>query len=445
MMITYNMQRRLFRLIIFLATICFLISCKSGSVNLFKATSPHEMYQSKLVSAGLDKTTMGADWISAASMSMQKALSITIPYQETGYFAAENVNAAAYKFNAVRGTKIQVSLQKKPTDGARIYIDIWQLPTAGSAKLLASADTLGNDIKLDIDETGAYLIRLQPELLRSSGYTLEITTGPSLGFPTKTGKNNIQSFWGDGRDAGNRKHEGVDIFGKLRSPVVATNDGTVVKVNENNLGGKVIWFRPKGKDYNLYYAHLDEQIAKEGQNVMAGDTLGLMGNTGNARTTATHLHFGIYTFGGAIDPLPFINPVVKPAAKITALVANLNKTLRTKSKVTLRSSSDINSATVTQLAAGTVVKISSATANWYKTELPDGNTGFIRSAELVQVSNPIRKVKITLANSSVYDKPDSLAAVKLNLQEGERVDLLGNFGNYSLISGKNSQSGWIKK
>ena len=439
------MNLRFTKIVVIILITSGFLSCKSGSVNLFKATSPHESYQRKLVSAGLDKTPLGAEWINTASISLQKALSITIPYQETGYFAAEKVNAATYKFNAVRGTKIQVSLQKKPANAARIYVDIWQLPLEGNAKLLASADTLGNDIKLDIDETGNYLIRLQPELLRSSGYTLNITAGPSLGFPTKTGKNNIQSFWGDGRDAGHRKHEGVDIFGKFRSPVIATNDGTVVKVNENNLGGKVVWFKPKGKDYNLYYAHLDEQIAKEGQDVFAGDTLGLMGNTGNARTTATHLHFGIYTFGGAIDPLPFINPTVKPMAKITASIDNLNKTLRTKSKVILRSASDINSTPVTQLAAGTIVKISSATADWYKTELPDGNTGFIRSAELAQVSNPIRKVKITSANYSVYDKPDSLAAVKLNLPEGESVDLLGNFGNYSLVNDKNSRSGWIKK
>ena len=42
--------------------------------------------------------------------------------------------------------------------------------------------------------------------------------------------------------------------------------------------------------------------------VRAGDTLGLVGNTGNARTTAPHLHFGIYRAGrGAVDPWPFLH------------------------------------------------------------------------------------------------------------------------------------------
>ena len=80
--------------------------------------------------------------------------------------------------------------------------------------------------------------------------------------------------------------------------------------------------RPAGKDYTLYYAHLDEQLATDGQSVRAGDTIGLIGNTGNARSTPPHLHFGIYTFGEAIDPLPFVNPNIKEPPAITASLNN---------------------------------------------------------------------------------------------------------------------------
>jgi len=438
------MRYRFTNLISLFLPLIVLASCKTGTMNLFKAGSPHELYQRKLVSAGLDKTAIGGEWINLASGILQKPLTINIPYKETGYFSAENANAAAYRFNAIKGEKIQVSIMKKPAEAAVIYTDIWLEPTGGTIKLLASADTLGNNIALDIEETGNYIIRLQPELLRSAEYTLEITSGPSLGFPTKTGRNNIQSFWGDGRDDNHRKHEGVDIFGKFRSPVVATNDGTVTRVNENNLGGKVVWFRPKGKDYTLYYAHLDEQAAKEGQEVLAGDTIGFMGNTGNAKTTLPHLHFGIYTFSGAVDPLPFINPVIKQATKITAPVSNLNKTFRTTSKVTLRAASDNKSTGIAQIAPGTVVKINSATASWYKVELPNGEKGFLKTTEITQASKALRKLGITTSNTSVYDKPDSLAAVKSKLSAGDKVDLLGNFGNYSLISTNSSTSGWIK-
>ncbi|RZJ64128.1 MAG: M23 family peptidase, partial [Flavobacterium sp.] len=255
----------------------------------------------------------------------------------------------------------------------------------------------------------------------------------------------IGSYWGDGRDNNARKHEGVDIFGSKRSPVLASANGTITRVNENNLGGKVVWLRPNGKDYTLYYAHLDEQVATEGQEVKLGDTVGLMGNTGNAKTTATHLHFGIYTFGGAVNPLPFIDPITKTPSKINASISNLNKTLRTVSKTTLYNLPQNKADAITTLSAGTIVNISAATGNFYKAELPDGNTGFINSNELIQTTKPLQKLKIKLILQKVFDQPDSLAAVKLNLKAGKTVSVLGNFNNYQLISDENSQVGWIIK
>jgi len=45
------------------------------------------------------------------------------------------------------------------------------------------------------------------------------------------------------------------------------------------------------------------------------DVVGYVGNTGNARSTPPHLHFGIYRRGeGPIDPLPFVNGARGPAA-----------------------------------------------------------------------------------------------------------------------------------
>ncbi|WP_316795242.1 M23 family metallopeptidase [Pedobacter agri] len=420
------------------------ISCKSGSVNLFKAASPHEQYKRKLETAGLDKTAMGLAWINASTNSLKKALNINIPYRETGYFDAGKIPAAAYRFSATKGQKITINVVKKPSASA-LYLDLWYFADPTNPRRIASADTLNNPIQYEIDNTGNYLIRLQPELLQSVEYTLEITSGPSLAFPTTSKSKSIGSYWGDGRDNNARKHEGVDIFGSKRSPVLASANGTITRVNENNLGGKVVWLRPNGKDYTLYYAHLDEQVATEGQEVKLGDTVGLMGNTGNAKTTATHLHFGIYTFGGAVNPLPFIDPITKIPSKINASISNLNKTLRTVSKTTLYNLPQNKADAITTLSAGTIVNISAATGNFYKAELPDGNTGFINSNELIQTTKPLQKLKIKLILQKVFDQPDSLAAVKLNLKAGETVSVLGNFNNYQLISDENSQVGWIIK
>jgi murein DD-endopeptidase MepM/ murein hydrolase activator NlpD len=63
-----------------------------------------------------------------------------------------------------------------------------------------------------------------------------------------------------------------------------------------------------------YYAHLSEFGAfKPGDRVMAGDIIGYVGDTGNARGTPHHLHYGVYQFGGgAINPFPLI--AERPAA-----------------------------------------------------------------------------------------------------------------------------------
>ena len=93
---------------------------------------------------------------------------------------------------------------------------------------------------------------------------------------------------------------------------------------------------------SIYYAHLDSILVQSGSRVKRGDTLGLVGNTGNAQTTAPHLHFGVYANGrAAVNPLPFIkrtdsisiNSITQPKdvrAVVSGLVANLRLAPTTK-------------------------------------------------------------------------------------------------------------------
>ena len=423
-----------------------LLSCRSGSLNLFKPASPHQAYRQRLINAGLDKTAFGASWISNADKSLQNALSISIPYKETGYFAAERIPVSSYRFTATRGQKLKVSLNKKPADQFKIYLDIWEQPEDGRDQLLASADTTGNPLELEIKANGVYLMRLQPELLQSGQYTIEITSGPSLGFPVKSSaRPTVKSYFGESRDANTRKHEGIDIFAPFRTPVVAVAEGVVQRVNENNLGGKVVWLRPSGKDYTLYYAHLDEQLAIEGQLVFPGDTLGLIGNTGNAETTPPHLHFGIYTFAGAVDPFPFVKPVTRATPALTASLTLINATVRSIGQASIYSSPESASAALILLKPGTIMHVNAANSSWYSVQLPDGLTGFIQNKQVTGVANPLRKFKVNDSLEHVYDKPDSLAAVKISLSPGKTVDILGSFENYYLIVDSNKETGWISQ
>jgi murein DD-endopeptidase MepM/ murein hydrolase activator NlpD len=427
--------------IIFLTTLLF--SCKTGTVNLFKAASPHEQYERKLTSTGFDKTAAGRAWIVAAQSSLQKPLQVKLPFKDRGYFSSEAVPAVAYSFAAIKGQKISISISQKPVENFRIYVDLMFLENQ-KMKSLAFIDTVKSAVEYEISNTGDYVVRLQPELLTSGEYTLEINYGPSLAYPIKTtSRNNIQSFFGDGRDANTRKHEGIDMFAPRLTPVIAAAEGTVTRVNENNLGGKVVWMRPNGKDYTLYYAHLDKQVALEGQQVAIGDTLGLMGNTGNAKTTAPHLHFGIYASGGAVDPFPYVNPVVKPLPAITAPATNLNATMRTNRSTALYAVAEAGGVTITNLPSNAIVKVNSANRDWYRVSLPDSKEGFLQSNRLVKMAKAISSIKIKAQQQMVLDKPDSTAAVKVIVPVNSPAEVLGYSGNYSLIKALDDVTGWV--
>jgi murein DD-endopeptidase MepM/ murein hydrolase activator NlpD len=104
----------------------------------------------------------------------------------------------------------------------------------------------------------------------------------------------IWSRWGDSRDNGKRVHRGMDIFAKRGTPVIAPIDGVITRVGWNVLGGKVVWLSSRKAQHSFYFAHLAETKVCQGDTVRMGHQLGTVGNTGNARLTSPHLHFGIY-------------------------------------------------------------------------------------------------------------------------------------------------------
>ena len=108
--------------------------------------------------------------------------------------------------------------------------------------------------------------------------------------------------------AGGRKHEGIDIFAKRGTPVVSPVTGIVTTVGSDRLGGNYIRVLGPGRQTH-YFAHLDRfaQI-RRWDVVKAGEVIGYVGNTGNARGGSPHLHYGIYAATGAINPLPLLKP-----------------------------------------------------------------------------------------------------------------------------------------
>jgi len=282
------------------------VSCGSN-VNIFGNKTPHRQYEEKI-----DDTPAGREWLAVSKKVLASPQTIQLPYRHQGNFPNDKSRALALMFTVKQGERVHVELDKQNNSEFVLYADLY-LQDGDELSHLYAADIDSTRFNFDAEETGSYIIRLQPEINGTGLYSLNISTGPSLGFPVSGHKARTGSFWGDDRDGGKRSHEGIDIFAPKLTPAVAAADGYITSVRDGGLGGKTVSLRPTGKKLSLYYAHLDKQLVEEGQFVKKGEVVGLVGNTGNAKHTPAHLHFGIYTYDGAIDPFPFVNQTVKTA------------------------------------------------------------------------------------------------------------------------------------
>ena len=285
------------------------LSCNS-TIKLFGEKTAHEKYADEI-----GNTDDGRQWIAVSKTTLESPHHVQLPYSQVGYFPSNKPKALTLEFTAKQGEKITIDLAKRTDTGFAMYADLFQKKGTATA-YLQSVDSLQAQLSFDASETSIYLLRLQPELYQSGLYDLRITVAGSLAFPVVGNKAKAGSFWGDERDGGKRSHEGIDIFAPKLTPAIAAADGFITSVQEGGLGGKTVWMRVRDKNISLYYAHLDKQLVEAGQKVMKGDTLGLVGNTGNAKYTPSHLHFGIYNYHGPIDPWPFVNNTIRTADEV---------------------------------------------------------------------------------------------------------------------------------
>lgn len=139
-------------------------------------------------------------------------------------------------------------------------------------------------------------------------------------------KKNINDSWHAPRRGGERKHEGQDIFASRGTPVLSATNGYVVSVAENKLGGRTVSVVGAGGRV-YYYAHLDQYAddISVGKGVTPETVLGYVGTTGNAAGTSPHLHFGVYSGRGAVNPLPLLSDRAEPGPAGKAANGRLGK------------------------------------------------------------------------------------------------------------------------
>ncbi|MCQ6277955.1 peptidoglycan DD-metalloendopeptidase family protein [Bacillus sp. EB600] len=101
------------------------------------------------------------------------------------------------------------------------------------------------------------------------------------------------------------KHKGIDIAGKLNSPIFSVDNGVVEKSYYSNSYGNVIFINHQS-NYVTVYAHLSERLVTKGQQVKKGETIGKMGRSGQA--TGVHLHFETHQSEWTFDKKYVLDP-----------------------------------------------------------------------------------------------------------------------------------------
>ncbi|HET9466854.1 MAG TPA: M23 family metallopeptidase [Vicinamibacterales bacterium] len=271
-------------------------------------TPPYEIYVETLRDAGLESTTLGAAWLDAGQRALADARETRIASRGVERFRHDTPTALAYRVELRRGQVYRLALDPDDRWGANVFIDVFRVVDGQAPLRVASAGPPVRHFAFEPDEDETFIIRVQPLLLEEGSMRVAHARRAALLFPVPGyGRRNVQSLFGASRSNGAREHQGIDIFAPRGTPVVASADGWISSTSPNTLGGNVVWLWDSARGHTLYYAHLDRHAVERGQRVRKGDVLGYVGNTGNARTTAPHLHFGIYRRGrGAIDPLYYV-------------------------------------------------------------------------------------------------------------------------------------------
>lgn len=433
-------------LLLFILTVWLLAGCSQQQTlrGVFQNQTPHEKYAAKLRSAGLHETAAGQQWLQESQQALQDSITVTLPFKETGYFAADKPRALGYRIDAKRGQRLIVNLEVKAKEQLQVFMDLFETEGTRPSRV-ASADSTAATLAYEVEDDRQHILRVQPELLRSGQYTITIQAEPTLAFPVQ-GKSSrhIASVWGDPRDAGARRHEGVDIFAKRGTPALASAAGVVRQVNTTPRGGKVVWLTDIERRQSFYYAHLDSQTVQVGQRVQPGDTLGLIGNTGNAKGTGPHLHFGIYRYGrGATNPYPYLHQSsgAVPEVKINGeLVGNWVRVTGKAANTRLQPSN--KSQVYRSLPQHTPLLVTGGSSSWYRVQLPDGAEAYIASSVIEPALKPIKHEKLVAA-TALLDEAHPLAPAKESLQAGSTVALLGSYKGYDLVREQQGELGWI--
>ena len=411
-----------YRLVI-LSVLFILMTHCTRIEELLQFQTPRESYLQAMQNCPLSNNPLFHQWMAEGDSVLGRPLVIKPPFQQKMIYFPDEPVAWAWELDVQAGRRVEFVCMVSDTS-QRLFIDLFS-DRAGDMQYIATMED--TSLSFEAKEHTTLLLRLQPEILVTGGATLIVKDYPMFGFPVQGARPvDIGSFWGDARDGGLRLHEGVDIFAARGTPVVAVAKGRT-RTGEGGLGGKKVWLRTG--DFSLYHAHLDSIMVHSGQSVAIGDTLGTVGNTGNARTTPPHLHFGIYR-RGAVNPLPFIEAARTESPPVMADIDHTNRWGRIIATANIRPDPSTYRPPLMTLSSNNVLAIRGITNGWYEVLLPDQDRGFIHhnlvSAELTALS----EIELSGTDSLIY--PVNSDRLIIPVKDSWELKNYGKYGDVTL-------------
>lgn len=209
-----------------------------------------------------------------------------------------------------------MTIQKRLTQGAGLFALLLLISSLALAPLAAKASHEERESaytriasRINASERYEQYRRASRESreLRSAISKLDDDPVEELPIPVLLGvaTRNLSKNFGDARDGGARTHEGLDIMAPMGALVASPTEAVVTRTGEGGSAGIYVYTaNPGGETFVYMHLMAIADGVKAGTKLEAGDIIGYVGDTGNAKGGAPHLHFEIRDGREAIDPYP---------------------------------------------------------------------------------------------------------------------------------------------
>lgn len=307
---------RLNRLVLVLTISCILLLaiCSALFIYLFwdrsdrvqklaiQLSSSEADYEQQLQSKRVHIAALQGDVLQLT----QQAQSIERQMYEIKQLESQLKEIAGIKEPAVRISSSAYNSEENGQGGEEVPVPV---PISTGGALTDRTMDSYSDIQTNILELGPSLKSTINALLKHQ-HTMKIT--PTI-WPTDSRK--MTSQFGYRRDPLSGRsslHNGLDIGGRRGESIYATADGIVTLSERTYPHGNNIMI-DHGKGIETRYLHLNARHVEVGDQVVKGQQIGELGNTG--RSTGPHLHYEVIVNGSHVNPLPYIQHAKKDASE----------------------------------------------------------------------------------------------------------------------------------